>query len=105
MSEDSTVEVLLEFLSAVEVGIARAKRRLAKTHVYGAERPWNPEKVKWETAEGSRGPYERSEDFNNLEFKAMLKDLAAHDGRLTCGGFFYWTFKNGSVVGRKRVSR
>jgi hypothetical protein len=31
----------------------------------------------------------------------MLKDLAEHKGKLTRDGLFYWTFQNGTTVGRK----
>ena len=63
---------------------------------------WDPSGIKWESAEGSKGPYERSEDVNNCEFKAMVKDLTGHGGRLTREGYFYWLFENGGTVGRKR---
>jgi len=92
---------IFELVNAVEAGIASFKKRLAVEK--GVTAPsWNPEKIKWEPAKGQSGPYERSDDINNPEFKAMLKDLAAHHGRLTRNGYFYWTFKNGSTVGRKR---
>jgi len=94
-------DAIFELINAVEAGIASFKKRL--TVEKGVTAPsWDPNKIKWEKAEGSSGPYERSEDINNPEFKAMLKDLAAHHGRLTRNGYFYWTFKNGSTVGRKR---
>ena len=63
---------------------------------------WDPQKIKWATAQGTRGQYERAEDVNNLEFKAMLKDLAAHKGKLLRGGFFYWIFQDDCTIGRKR---
>ena len=63
---------------------------------------WDSTKINWEQTEGSSGPYERSEDVNNLDFKAMLKDIAAHQGKLTRDGYFYWIFKNGVTVGRKK---
>lgn len=63
---------------------------------------WNPERIKWEQAQGSSGPYEKSEDVNSLDFKTMLKDLASHQGKLQRDGYFYWAFQNGSTVGRKR---
>lgn len=63
---------------------------------------WNPEKINWEKTQGDKGPYERSSDVNNPEFKAMLKDLAAHNGKLTKDEYFYWTFKDGTTVGRKK---
>jgi len=65
---------------------------------------WNPERIKWEKAQGSKGEFEKSEDLNNPEFKAMLKDLAQHNGKLTRDSYFYWVYKNGSVVGRKKRS-
>ena len=53
-------------------------------------------------AEGQKGEFEKSEDVNNPEFKAMLKDLQSHGGKLTRNGMFYWVYKNGSTVGRKK---
>jgi hypothetical protein len=63
---------------------------------------WNPDKIKWEKAQGFKGEFERSEDLNNLEFKELLKDLAQHNGKLTRDSYFYWVFKNGSTIGRKK---
>jgi hypothetical protein len=63
---------------------------------------YDANKIKWEQAEGASGPYERSEEVNSLDFKALLQDLAAHQGKLTRDGYFYWTFKNGSTIGRKK---
>ncbi len=65
------------------------------------EQTWTPENIKWVQADGAAGTYERSDDVNSLDFKAMLKDLATHNGKLTRDGTFYWTFKNGITVGRK----
>ena len=67
------------------------------------EKPsWDPAKIKWTEEEGFKGKYEKSEDVNNLEFKAMLKDLQQHNGRMTREGYFYWVFTTGSTVGRKK---
>jgi len=99
MSEDLATTALLEFLNAAEAGIVQAKRLIAQAK---GVKEWDPCKIRWGKAEGNSGPYERSEDVNNLEFKAMLKDLAAHGGKMMYDGFFYWSFRNGSTVGRKR---
>jgi len=70
-----------------------------------AEKPkWDPAKINWTETQGTSGPYQRSEDVNSLDFKEMLKDLTAHNGKLSREGYFYWTFKNGSTVGRKKRS-
>ena len=66
---------------------------------------WNPDKIKWERAQGFKGEFERSEDVNNPEFKELLKDLAQHAGKLSRDGWFYWTYRNGSTVGRKQRKR
>ena len=51
-----------------------------------ADQPaWDPSKIAWSQAEGPSGPYERSEDVNNSEFRAMLKDIQDHDGKLARG--------------------
>jgi hypothetical protein len=63
---------------------------------------WDSSRIKWEQAEGTSGPYERSDDVNNLDFKNLLKDLATHKGKLIRDGVFYWAFKNGATVGRKK---
>jgi hypothetical protein len=59
------------------------------------------DRIKWEPAEGSSGAYERSEDLDNPHFKALLRDVQAHGGKMTVGDYFVWSFKNGSVLGRK----
>jgi hypothetical protein len=95
--EDLASIALLEFLNAVEAGISAARQRIKEAKI-----GWGPNQIRWEDAQGASGPYQRSEDTNNLDFKAMLKDLQAHGGRLTREGWFYWLFKNGAIVGRKK---
>jgi hypothetical protein len=105
MSEDDTATAaLLEFLNAVEAGIAAAKHLIMEARGVAEEHSWlwDPSKTKWQQTQGPSGPYERSEDVNSLDFKTMLKDLAAHQGKLSRDGYFYWTFQNGSTVGRKK---
>jgi len=90
-------DVILELVNGQEAGITAFKQRLKRTKV-----GWDASKIKWEQAQGTSGPYERSEDVNNPEFKAMLKDLASHGGKMTRDGYFMWVFKNGTTIGRKR---
>jgi hypothetical protein len=65
------------------------------------EKAWNPDAIKWEKAQGSKGEYEKSEDVNSLDFKNLIKDLNAHGGKLYQDGWFMWLYKNGATVGRK----
>lgn len=103
-SEDLKIlaEEVIDFCNGLEALAVKLRTQIEK--IFGEAKPkwnWNPNAIKWEKAEGSKGEYERSEDVNSLDFKELLKDLAEHKGRLTRDGFFYWTFKNGSTVGRK----
>ena len=98
------LEDFLDMLNGMEASIANMKQQIAKLVGVAEEKPkfsWDPDRIKWEKAEGCKGDYERSEDVNSLDFKELLKDLAQHKGKLTRDGWFYWTFKNGSTVGRK----
>ena len=99
------IEDFTDFLNGLEASIVKMRMQIEKLTGSEARPKWNPDKIKWEKAEGWKGSYERSEDVNNPEFKAMLKDLAQHGGKLTRDSHFYWVFKNGSVVGRKKRER
>jgi hypothetical protein len=83
--------------------------KLAPPETKEAEQPremrtwnWNPNGIKWTDATGKKGSYEKSEDYNSLDHKALIKDLAAHQSKLSRDGFFYWLFENGSTIGRKK---
>jgi len=96
----------VDMLTELEACIAKMRGQIVKL-VGVEEKPkrewsWNPDKIKWEKVQGSKGEFERSVDVDNPEFKTMLKDLAEHNGKLTRNGVFYWVYRNGSTVGRKR---
>lgn len=97
-------EVLLDFMNAVESACVNVRRYL-KGEKAKPSFDWNPERITWTWKEGSKGKYERSEDINNLEFKKLLIHLAHSNGALRRNGYFYWTFKNGHMVGRKRKAK
>lgn len=97
MSEDLALEALTDFLNAVEAGIEAARQRIKTDKAL-----WDPSKIQWTQANGPSGSYERSEDVNSLDFKALLKDLEAHNGKLTHADYFYWKFSKSAVIGRKK---
>lgn len=99
---DRILEALIDFANALESACVNLKRYVVEVKGLEDKPSWSASKIKWTQAEGSKGPYERSEDVNSLEFKAMLKDLASHSGKIQRNGYFYWTFQNGSTVGRKK---
>jgi hypothetical protein len=58
-------------------------------------------KIQWQTAQGTKGPYEKTDGDNSPDYKALLQDLKSHKGKMNIGGSFYWLFENGSTIGRK----
>jgi len=104
--ETEFYDAFFTMLDAFEAGITGFKQRLASRKGVAEEKPkYDMEKIRWEAAQGSSGAYERSEDVNNPDFKALLKDVQAHGGKMTVGNYFVWTFKNGSALGRKPRKR
>jgi len=107
------LEDFVDLLNGLEASIVKMKQQIARLVGVSEEQradfkrewSWNPEAIKWEKVQGAKGEFEKSEDVDNPEFKKMLKDLAGHGGKLTRNGWFYWTYKNGSVVGRKRRAK
>jgi hypothetical protein len=77
-----------------------------KTSVPTPRAKWDSTKIKWQNADGGKGPYERSEDVNNLDFKEAMKDLEAHGGKLSRkendATWFYWKFEKNAIIGRKK---
>ena len=65
-------------------------------------RRWDPSKIKWTQEEGPKGPFEKSEDFNSPDHKALLQDLKVHKGKMTHEGLFMWLFEDGQTIGRKK---
>lgn len=96
----SEADFLVKLRDAATMIADATQERLEKLSPAGVKE-WDPNKIKWTEAEGSSGKYERSEDVDSIGFKELLKDLAAHDGKLSRDGYFYWKFQSGSVVGRK----
>jgi len=94
----------VDALNEVADSLAKLRDKIAQL-VGVVEEPYDIEKIKWEPAEGSSGAYEKSEDVNNPHFKALLRDVQAHGGKMTVGDYFVWSFKNGSVLGRKTRKR
>lgn len=94
---------VVDFANAVEAACVKLRMQIDKAFSgeQAAGLTWDPAKIKWTEAEGPKGPFERSEDVDSVDFKAMLKDLAAHNSRLRRDGRFYWVFQNGVTVGRK----
>jgi len=85
----SSVDFLVKLRDAAQMMADATNEYLERLAPKEEKHNWNPSAILWKEAEGSKGLYERSEDINNLEFKAMLKDLASHSGKMQRNGYFY----------------
>ena len=100
------LEDFLDMLNGIEASIAKMRQQIAKLVGAVEEKPkYDMAKIKWEPAEGQAGAYEKSTDVNSPDFKALLKDVQAHGGKMTVDQYFVWAFKNGATLGRKQLKK
>ena len=86
-------------------GFEKALKEIPEEVIEAKE--WDPNKIKWVKAEGFSGPYERypakgEKAELSADYKHMLADLKAHNGKLMRDGYFYWVFDDGATIGRKK---
>jgi len=102
-------EDIQDYCNAVESATVKLRTQIEKMLGSGAmvkgspKLPFDASKIQWQKKEGTKGEFELSEDYNNLEHKALLKFLNEHAGGcINSEGWFYWVFDNGSTIGRKK---
>lgn len=98
-------EQLFEALAKVRdclAGAADALDALIQQESKTVLKEYEPEKIKWTEHNGTKGPFQATDDVSNLEYKALQKDVADHKGFLMYKGFQYWLFQNGSTIGRRK---
>ena len=100
------VEDFLDYLNAQESSIVKMRAQIEKltgSPKGSTKLPFDASKIAWQKRTGSKGEFELSEDFDNLEHKALLKFLNEHAGGcINSEGYFYWVYKSGSKIGRKK---
>jgi hypothetical protein len=111
MSKDSDFQVFLEdfedCLNGFEASIVKMRmqiEKLAGAQVKGSPKlPFDVSKIKWQDRENEKGKFQVSEDFNSVDHRALLKFLNEHAGGcINSEGWFYWIYRNGSTIGRKK---
>lgn len=100
---DQVVFGITDFCNAMESALVSFRKNIEGL---GQFTEYDLEKLVWETAQGPSGPYEvTSKQSNNdsAEWKALVKDLNVHNGKLSRQSFFIWNFQNNpDKVGRKK---
>jgi hypothetical protein len=102
MTEEMDFYETLAKLRDFHNGIAEALDAFIQQKSKVVLKEYDPEKIKWEDKEGIKGPYQSTDDADNLEYKALRKDLADHKGFIMYKGFQYWVFQNGTTIGRRK---
>lgn len=102
MSEKE-IEKLRAEMNAVYEGLSFILSRIDEIEKAAAGHidAWNPTKIKWSSAEGPSGVYEKASKQESADYQAMIDDLKAHQGCLTKDDLFFWLFDDGETTGKK----
>ena len=112
MSEDKKrelAEILADFSTAIESACVSLKRNL--NDLLNMDEPkhfWDPSKIAWEKASGSKGEYEKATaeaNKDNADFNNLVADLKMHGNKMRKGNYFIWLFEKTQelTIGRKKV--
>jgi len=108
------IEELETKLETLAVGQSVICQALENAHLMKNGEPiqprWNPEKIRWTQATGSKGVYERypaegQKAEATSDYKGLLVALNRNDGKMRRDGYFYWLFQNKATMGRKLVAK
>ena len=105
-----SVEFLVKLRDAALMIADAANEQLEKVNPNRTDQSYNPENIKWGSAEGEKGPYKRypaaGEKIESTpDYKGLLAELKAHKGRLQRAGLFYWLFTDETTIGRKPAKK
>lgn len=59
--------------------------------------------IEWESHLGGNGLYETAEPTNAFEYRQLHKALVRFKGRFRKQPFFYWMYRDGLTIGRKKI--
>ena len=104
MNDERVLEILVDFANAIEAAAVSVKHKVSGIVGVKKEQAWDPAKIKWTDAQGSKGPYQKATEQEGNDFQALVEDLKQHDGKLRKGSYFFWLFDRAptTTVGRKR---
>jgi hypothetical protein len=104
-------EALAAFLDAVDAGIVQARRILGATvkdEKAGKQGfTYDPEKIVWEPAEGTKGPYQLATvqaNQDNVDFGLLKTALEQNQKPIWGKEYFYWKLEPNGDVGRKPIT-
>ena len=97
-NDDLATEALLDFLDAVEAGVAAAKQRIGTRKAVTPHA--NYDDAGWSEVKGTRGVYEQvSRKLAKVDvFDRLAAELKQHNGFWKHDGFSYWFHQNDDTV-------
>jgi hypothetical protein len=101
--QDVAVEALLEFLNAVEAGVAAAKHLISRKKGI-ADLPGFDE-LPWIEQQGTKGPYQQTsrQKCQPCNFDRLKAELKSHGGFWEHNGWKYWFHaKDENLIDRRR---
>jgi len=101
-SLDSLREAEQALFAHVESSLDKQLKRDSKR--VPSIKPFNLEKIRWESKIGQSGPFERSVDRNNPEFQNVVNALR-QQREVVIDGWYIWLFEDDKTLGRKPATR
>ena len=102
IQDEHDIEIAKASVEGLIDGWLTSSELTAQTHPQTPSQAYDMAKIEWESKVGQKGPFEKTDDYNSPDYKALLRDLQRHTGKMRKDGFFMWIFQNGSTIGRKR---
>jgi len=103
-----SVDFLVKLRDAAQMILEATNEQLGQSvQVYSGDVClYDPNKIGWVRAEGPKGVYERYPAFQQkpsqtIDYINLVNDLKDHEGKMVCGGLFYWLWDDGETIGRK----
>jgi len=102
ISDEHDIEIAKASVEGLIDGWLTPSELTSQTQPQPQSQAYDVAKIKWEAKTGAKGPFEKTDDYNSLDYKALLRELLSHNGKMRKNGYFLWIFQNGSTIGRKR---
>jgi hypothetical protein len=99
------LDVLMDFLDAVEGGVVAAKQRIKEVKLGDEQLDFS--KLFWEEKQGTKGLFQQTSEEanqNSLLWQELKAKLKEHDGFWQSNGYRFWfDMENECVIDRRKV--
>ena len=104
-SLESLCEAEQALFDHIESALGKQLKRETKERKQAPSiKPFELEKIRWESKIGQSGPFERSVDRNNPKFQNVVNALQ-QQREVVIDGWYIWLFEDDKTLGRKPRTR